>query len=773
MNKKYRTNKREDLLLRCKDAIRIILLAGIVSEVNAIPAGILVNSDLSSNAFAELVAQDGSTTPVSGLPALGDLYGVSMNQLGASLVGGNAGTNGYAAIISPTGAVTPLTFTLPDGRIRSVAYNQNNRGLIGGDGNSGFVAMVMPDGTVTPTAGFPDVTANTWSIYSVAINCSNVGLIGGETSPDNSLQMYAAFVTPDGTVIPVSSPVLQTFGHIGSVAINRSGVGIIGGTDVLPAQGVAAFVKSDGTFVNLNPSGIEVLSCAINDAGIGLIGGIDTSNAYAAYATQAGVLTSVFTSPFSGAINSVALNASGVGLVGGINSGNLYAAFVQPNGSFIPISISGTGGEISSVAIADSGIGLIGGFTATPDPVAFAALAAPNGSVTILDASLMQRVRHVDVSDKVLCSSKNSNSSNSILQQATPDTIGPYYSAAFMQLTFGHTLEYYFINRADRNWNYTDASEVALLDWKYDGLTASLNNQYKTKSKQEENTKTAPKPKRDNTIWSAPFGSYVHIKENGKIPDYKNQIAGVLVAYDHMDTNYLVGGGLGYAFNYITYGRGLGHGKMQEEVAVFYGSYFSKHFNLLGALWGGYYQFWNTRRTMSLITSKGKTHGWLLEPEVIMVSPWAIDDEEHYLVEPLVGFRWVNSWEHGFTERGASGLNLRIRHQHYSILESEIGVRFYERLVYQWGHVCFNEKISYVNQTAFNNSIITGAFVAATSGFPLAVTSNKNENLAAFELMTTFNPKDKSYPYGGITMEVKANRTYQTYYANFFLGYEF
>jgi hypothetical protein len=39
--------------------------------------------------------------------------------------------------------------------------------------------------------------------------------------------------------------------------------------------------------------------------------------------------------------------------------------------------------------------------------------------------------------------------------------------------------------------------------------------------------------------------------------------------------------------------------------------------------------------------------------------------------------------------------------------------------------------------------------------------------------MTSFNPKNTAYPYGGIVLEVMANRTYQSYFASFFIGMEF
>jgi hypothetical protein len=527
---------------------------------------------------------------------------------------------------------------------------------------------------------------------------------------------------------------------------------------VTPSGGVLA------VFTTSNPND-SFNSVAINNAGLGLIGGDVGLQYYAAYATQQGVLTPVATPAINGSISAVALNSSGAGIIGGSSSvgpPSPYAALVQPNGSLTPLNVGLFEGDITSVAISDAGIGLIGGTDITMSE-AYAALVAPNGTVTPLDA-IAAVINGVDVSGKASCST---------LQQATPTTIGQYFSSAYMQFAAGQALESYFIQQCNCHWTHKHTSEVALLEWDDDELTASLNNKYKGKSKSKDKKPPVTMPTEKNSVWVAPFGSYVHLKEHGSIPKYNNQIAGALVACDHTGSNYLVGAGVGYAFNYISYGKGLGHGKINEEMAVFYGSYLSEHLKVLGALWGGYYQFRNTRHTLSIITSKAKTNGWILAPQFELITPWAIDQKEHFLIEPFFGLEWVNSWQKHFTETGKSGMNLKIRDQYYSLLQSEVGVRFHEKLVYEWGHICIDEKISYVNQAPFHLNSITTSFVGSASSFPIATSNNKIENLGALGLMTSFNPKNTAYPYGGIVLEVMASRTYQSYFASFFIGMEF
>ncbi len=775
MRKERRLGKWEDKAW--KSSMRILLagLAGLGAEINAAPTGIVVGQDNFLNAYTALLMQSGALAPVAGLPVSSVINVVAMNTLGSSLIGGvdNASSTGYAAIVSPTGIVTPLPLVLP-GYIDAVAINpDSNTGLIGGvnttvpGASTGFAAFVLPDGTISPAAGFPDIIANTQSISSVAINCSNVGLIGGEGvgvfgGP------YAAYVATNGTVTPLTiTPAYNFEGSINSVAINAQGIGLLGGF-ANDTGAFAQFVNPSGqilaVFAPAGASGDNLNSVAINNAGLGLIGGQVNGTFYAAYVTQQGDSTTLLYNSTSGTISAVALNSSGAGIIGGYNTlgpPTPYAALVQPNGSLTPLNVGLFEGDITSVAISDAGIGLIGGTDITMSE-AYAALVAPNGTVTPLDA-IAAVINGVDVSGKAACT----------LQQATPTTIGQYFSSAYMQFAAGQALESYFIQQCNCHWNHKHTSEVALLEWNDDELTASLNNNYKGTSKSRNRKQPVNTPSEKNSVWVAPFGSYVHLKEHGSIPKYNNQIAGALVACDHTGSNYLVGAGVGYAFNYISYGKGLGHGKVNEEMAVFYGSYLSEHLKLLGALWGGYYQFRNTRHTLSIITSKAKTNGWILAPQFELITPWAIDQKEHYLIEPFFGLEWVNSWQKHFTETGKSGFNLKIRDQYYSLLQSEVGVRFHEKLVYEWGHICIDEKISYVNQAPFHLNSITTSFVGAASSFPIATASNKIENLGALGLMTSFNPKNTAYPYGGIVLEVMANRTYQSYFASFFIGMEF
>jgi len=774
VGKYHYLDKRNSLLLKC------ILLTGLAgaggSEMYAqVPAGIIGGTSNTSGQYAALISNDGLVSPISGLTGSSPILTVAMNQSGNSIIGGG----GYAALVSPTGTLTPLSLSLSaDGAIQGVSINQNSLSLIGGETSSmglGVAAFIQPDGTIVPQGGL-SLPNNPSSIITTAINCMNVGLIGGEGN--NAL--YAAFVTTNGTVTPINVPNSLPNGSIISVAINSEGVGIVGGglfvtyaAFVTPATAGAPLVLSP-----IPPTGI-VNGVAINDAGMGLFGGQDGSfNAFAGYAAPTGVVTPIST-PFSGLINSVALNSTGAGIIGGQNGANIYAALVEPNGSLTVAATGSTAGEIFGVAINEAGVGLIGGQTGSG--AGYAALVAPNGAVTLLNPA-SGYLNATDVSDKAFgC------------LEVTPQTIGPYFSAAYAQFAASKALETFFVEDTNcpcthihcHEYNEKNCfdeidhqQETAHLGWSDDELMVSIRDMRSTPTKKNNNKqKNAPaKPSysKKNSIWMAPFGSYVHVKDHGKIPKYNNQIGGGLLAFDHKEGSYRAGAALGYAFNYIHYGKGLGHGKIQEELGCFYGAYLGEHININGALWGGGFQFSNRRHTLSSITSKGKTHGWLLAPQLEVASPWSIDQKGHYLIEPYVALDWFNGWQKHYTETGKSGLNLKVPHWHYSLLQSEVGIRFRERFVYSWGYMRLDETISYVNQAPFDfKKNLTTGFVGASSTFPVAVASDKIENLASLGLMCIFKPRNDAYPYGGFSLQAMANRTYQAYFATVYLGMDF
>jgi len=710
---------------RCLDICSIALASS--SSMTAFaqePIGLIGGTGTLSGPYAAFVAHDGSLTPLS-FGFDGAINSVAINSQPIGLIGGTNSSAGYAAFATPNGALIPLATGLASGEIFSVAINSQGYGVIGGVNNSSstdYAALVSPNGFVTVL----DLNQTGTGIYSVAINHSGNALIGGDS---NSGDGYFAHVSPDGTF----SAHTGLTGTIFSVAINQKNAGIVGG-----ANATAYFVQANDNSIAIsidNTSTIE--SVAINNYGIGLLGGeLDIGSQGAAYAAIASSqnLTVLNTGLTSGIIKSVAINDLGGGLIGGedLTAASAYAALMAPDGTLTPLDVNAT--LINSVALNNEGVGLIGGGNGL---AAYAALVAPNGALTELSTNLNNAQIY----------------SVSIIDAAVPKSIGPYSSAINAQLAASNTLETRLTSQ-NRLWKHEKSSEIS--------LTAD------TKDKPP----VCPRSPKKYNLWAAPFGNYVNAQSQRNVPKFTNEIAGALAAFDYHAHDFLIGCGLGYAFNYIHYSRGQGHGKIQEETACIYSSYKPGRAWFNAALWGGFYQFHNERHTLSFITSKAHTHGWILSPHMEVAIPYAINCDHSCTVEPFLMFDWVNAWQRHYTERGESGFNLVVHGQYASLLQSEAGLRFYEMLHYCWGRCLLEEKLCYANQAPFHFNDINTAFIGYSPAFPVATGSKKVQNLGGIKICVTFLPKNFGF-YSAIDLEGLFNKSYQSVFASIYFGENF
>jgi hypothetical protein len=176
---------------------------------------------------------------------------------------------------------------------------------------------------------------------------------------------------------------------------------------------------------------------------------------------------------------------------------------------------------------------------------------------------------------------------------------------------------------------------------------------------------------------------------------------------------------------------------------------------------------------LSFITSTAHTHGWILSPHIEAAAPCAIDTNRKYVVEPFLMFDWVNSWQHHFTESGVSGFNLVMDSQYASLLQSELGLRFYEQFQFDWGRFLLEEKISYINQAPFHFQDVNTFFVGSASTFSIATGSSKVQNLCGVQLYGSFLPSNQAFPYGVLTLQGAFGSSYQSYFICLNIGKNF
>lgn len=641
--------------------------------------------------YAAFLRSDGKIVKLSGLPTTGLTYRVAMNLSGYAIIGGTDGINAYAALVSPNGDLQPITGLQAPGEIYTVAINQSGKGIIGGgylSGNTSFAALVSNSGIAT----ILDVPAS-GLIYSVALNNTGLGIIAG-IGPLNSA--YASLVTSDGTLQPLLN--LPTTGAIYWAAINDSKMSFIGGQDNTTIY--AAFVDANGNvspIANL-PQGTNY-SVGLNAAGNAIMGGTSLNLPYAALVNRSGTVTTLTGLPSTpGKIYNVAINDSGTGLIAGYSTQGPYGSLVAPNGKLTPLKGLPTGdGFLDGAALHAAGVGIVGGTIANSP---FAAIVAPNGNLTYLSG---------------LPSQGQINSiAMSVLDYIVPQSLGTYDSWANTQFTLSDALtQHSFLQLKGRQ----NACAYQIHE-----SSVALNH--------HENT----------SVWLSTFGNFVNENAQSSLPRFSNKIAGLILGLDYGRSDALVvGGGLAYSHNAVNYAHD-GDASINQESVVIYATWNNTQLYLNAALWGGSFQTTNNRSTLGLVTSTANPSGWNIAPHLELNLPLQLASSNALIISPFVAFDWANNWQYHFREHGSSGLNIKLNDQYAAILQSELGLRFFETYQHNWGKLILEEKISYINRSTTQKGGDTASFIGAISNFEVATLSSATRNLGSVQMHAEFVP---------------------------------
>ena len=707
--------------------------------------------------YAALVSPTGIVTSLTLPEDAYSIQSVAINDAQAAIIGGGSSSSSssipYAALVSPTGVVTSLDLTSVSGKyyIHSVAINDTQTAIIGGGESYQaitsplYAAFVSPIGDVTP---LKNILAN-GIISSVAINDAQTAIIGGGAGTGINIVPYVALVSPDGYANPLPSDSLPLRGMIDSVAINNAQAAIIGGHDnITGAYAALVSPTRDVTKINISTSTTsgEIFSVAINDAQVAIIGGSDDTGAYAAFVSPTGdVVTPTIgiQDPENGQINSVAINDAQAAIIGGFNgSGGACAVLVSPDGSATQL-LDLQAESIQSVAINEAQAAIIGG---TANDGAYVALVSPTGFVTQLTGLSGAAINSVAIS--------------SPLSAVTPTSVGPYNSVFNSALATSFAMQSHITTQHKHLWTSKTPQNVSMLA--DNDLLVDANELQAT-----------PKRHPSYTLWFAPFNDFFHLDHQGSIPALTNEVAGGIAALDYKLENDVIGGGIAYAFDYAHYAQSLGHAKINQEMGVLFGSFQRGPVFINATIWGGLYQSTNERHSLPIITSIGKTHGWIFTPHLELSGIVYRNAADWLALEPFAMLDWVNDWQKHFTEHGPSGFNLVVPHQYSSLLRSEAGLRFYERLCYGWGDIRMEEKASYINQAPFHVQNATTFFVGAVSSFAVATGSSRDLNLGGVEWNCSFIPKNDRYPYGSLDLQGEFGSSLQSYFVGLEIGKKF
>jgi hypothetical protein len=741
-------------------------------SLKAETVGIIAGSDsFGTICYAAFVNSDGTTTTIN-IPSAGTAFidDVDMNIYKQSLVAGRNNTTYYAAFISPSGIVTPIVLPAGPTSLSRCAINNKGDGILG-DINGSYIARVSSSGVLTqlplPSLG---------GVQRLDINDSGTAVIAaGAQGTGPFFQGYAFYNYSNGTniSIPVPSDVTMY-----GAAINESGTALFGGSRLL-AKPTVAFVSPSGTITPVTISNnASIRGVDINESGLGIISGqyeAAPSSFFAAFVSSSGTITPIAISG-SGELGTAKINSSGTVLLGGQYNGITPAAFlVSSSGTVTTLSVPATATlNVDSVDLNDAGVGLIGASTSGVQ-TGFAALVAPNGTLTMLNLPTDYGAESVSL-QKILISTVPQKSSSlnamAVSMNAMFNCINALESRSMIShknVTFQKMDNLYKANHSSSNEIalIADAScEIASIDPNL-GKSGLLRNKKSCMHVQPPSIQ--PQTIKDSvSVWASLLGDYSHQKARRAAPEFISKVGGVIAGaeYQFLENRKLVlGGGFAYAYNHVHYPHRIGHASINQGFSVLYGSYNMTHFFMNVALWGGFFDMHNTRYTLGEIPSKSQPKGWLLTPHLEVSVPLYIHKCDWVLFEPLAMFDWANDWQKHFSEHGASGLNVSIKHQYSSLLRSEVGLRVFEILRYRWGRFILEEKLSYVNKKPFHTPTTTAFFIGGASTFGISVFSSKTLNLGVANMGLHFYPNKEKYPYGSLNFQSELSSSSQEYMA--------
>ncbi len=661
--------------------------------------------------YAAFLLPDGSIQELAGLPPAGLTYRVAINPSGEGIVGGTSGLNAYAALVSPNGVLQPINGLIAPGEIYSVAINSSGNGAIGG----GHLLSNVPYAALISTnaVATPLPVPASGLVYSVAINNSGNGLVGG-VGPASSA--FAELFSANGAVTPLTG--LPTTGGIFWVAVNDSNTGFIGGSNNLSVY--AAFVDPNGNVAPVTGLPLGLLySVALNSSGDALMGGTSSTLPYAALVAPNGAVTTLNDLPTTaGKIYNVVINNSGTGLIAGYSTSGPYGSLVAPNGTLTPlIGLPVGDGFLDGAALDPSGVGIVGG---TISNTPFAALVAPNGVLTFLDGlPATGEINTIAITDLV------------------PKSIGPFDSFANTQFALADAL-----------------TQHCIIHQRMQDCSCNSDECY--------------------SVWLSLFGNYVREKSHHSIPTFSNTIGGALLGFDYFGLpDLVVGGAIAYAYNSVHYMQNLGRAAINQESLVLYATWERPCFYLNGALWTGIFQTTNNRKSFGFITSKSTPSGWNLSPHLELGTSFIVESCPEIVLEPFVAFDSVNNWQSHYRENGYSGFNLELNHLYASIFRSELGVRFYESLLCQWGQWFFEEKVSYINRTPLQNVREQTSFIGAFSSFDVKTLNCASKNIGCVQLHVECIPSCLNNLYTSIDYQGEFGSAFQSHLLTLTLGKDF
>lgn len=802
-----------------KKFLSACLFTCIFSDAADKTIGIIAGNDSTPSSYVALINSAGVVSAPLSAPAT-MLNAVSMNASGMSAIGGSQQPNaqGYIGLISPTGDVrstilsnfteifsceinaagysvyasapgNPVAFRAdPQGNISNysapttggfgkAAINDSGLAVFGGNGpmvGSGGALLPGPNSVVDPiflNAFFTDIT-------DAAINAFGFSILGGNTP---ICYIY------DSAGINIASISLPG-GATSSLAINNSNTTLISslngaassltlstslGQNTIPLTGDSLPATTSGG-----------LSVDLNGAGYGIVGGYDATNnvPYAAFITPTGVIQNISGLPDDSmaTIASVSINSWGVALLGGTPDGTSpYAALVTPWGGFMPLSVN-SATPINSVSLRN-----FFPFTKQLHQL-LGTVKAINGNSRIFGEYITQ-----EAPEKIIYfipSVFAGTLSDALISTAPTRNAISLFTADSNLLFLSRGLSVHLRNHRHFRTHTREEIPIAAINHSNQAQEIAFFTEetpYLLEASQQEippeqlpacginqDAKTAA-PRCTGpaySLWFETIGAFASQSEQSQTPGFQPWMGGAILACDtNTNAKSLAGGGIAYTFTHISENGNQGSSRINQEYLFGYATWANERLYFDGALWFGLFQIHQVRNihlTGFDFQSISSPHGWQLSPHVEFGydHAWQFgkDKKNEFILDPFVMVDWVNAWQAAYEERGKGPFNAGQQAHYSSVLRSEIGLRFYETLLFSTWRCIFEQKGSYVNKAPFGVGQVTAFLVGSPGSFTVETLSDA-QNLGAVEVALIAEPLDHAYPYGSFSYQGEFGSSFQSH----------
>ncbi|MCH9616900.1 MAG: hypothetical protein SP4CHLAM5_03920 [Chlamydiia bacterium] len=302
----------------------------------------------------------------------------------------------------------------------------------------------------------------------------------------------------------------------------------------------------------------------------------------------------------------------------------------------------------------------------------------------------------------------------------------PTYVSQMTAFTLSHNLSNYLDGKRFLN-SYDISGEIADICMSNQNHWQSSNTYWN----QSENNNAQPQ----YCFWIDGFVDFANGgAENQNVPfDFITGAVLVGVDFESAYKENILGIAAGYANSWVEDNRGMGSSDISSLAATIYTDYMYDILYMQGAFWA-VLELTNNQRIISYpgVHAKATSNftGWQINPHVelgVSVGNKMLD------VQPYIAFDYVQNQQDGFTETGAGTFNMTQKAQKSSMLQTEVGMRFYQGVNRCYYRLGIKEKISFINRVPFDTGKVTTA-IFNVDHFVTLTSFTQTQTLAAVSL---------------------------------------